>query len=118
MRCDLLAILASADARGSISPDGARLLDNIALFCELCREEDRLSGPKPFASAHSRFRYFRCEDRSVDYEAFGDGWGAVTLLSGLPGRARDTWLAANARDVPVLSLDGLRAELGIDPAQA
>jgi predicted kinase len=40
----------------------------------------------------------------------------VTLLSGLPGAGKDTWLAAHAGDMPVISLDDLRAELDIDPA--
>jgi predicted kinase len=115
-RCDLLAILASADARGRICPDSTRLFDNIALFRELCREEDCLSGPKAFASAHSRFLYFRREDRSAGYEAFDDWHGQVTLLSGLPGMGKDSWLRSHAGDMPVISLDDLRAELDIDPA--
>lgn len=115
-RCDLLAILAAADARGRICPDGQRLLDNIALFRELCGEEGCLDEPKPFASAHSRFLYFRREDRSADYEAFDDWHGAAVLMSGLPGAGKDTWLAANAGDMPVISLDDLRAELDVDPA--
>jgi predicted kinase len=117
-RCDLLAILASADARGRICPDGPRRLDNVALFRELCREEGCLAQPKAFASDHSRFLYFRRQDRSADYEAFDDCHGAVTLLSGLPGVGKDTWLAAHAGDLPVISLDDLRAKLGIDPADA
>lgn len=107
-RCDLLAILAAADARGRICPDCARLLDNITLFRELCREENCLA-------AHSRFLYFR-RDRSADYEAFDDWHGQVTLLSGLPGMGKDTWARAHAGDAPVISLDDLRAELDIDPA--
>lgn len=115
-RCDLLAILASADARGRICPDGARLLDNIALFRELCREEGCLAAPRAFASAHSRFLYFRRDDRSADYEAFDDWAGAVTLLAGLPGAGKDTWIAAHAGGLPVISLDALRGEMDIDPA--
>lgn len=117
-RCDLLAILAAADVRGRICPDGVRLLDNIALFRELCDEEDCLAKPKAFASAHSRFLYFRREDRSADYAAFDDWRGDVTLLSGLPGSGKDSWIAANAGDMPVISLDELRGELDIDPADA
>jgi predicted kinase len=115
-RCDLLAILTTADARGRICPDGPRLLDNIALFRELCREEGCLARPKAFASDHSRFLYFRREDRNADYEAFDDWQVAVTLMSGLPGSGKDTWLSINASDTPVISLDDLRAELEIDPA--
>ena len=38
----------------------------------------------------------------------------VTMLSGLPGGGKDTWVAANLPDVPVVSLDDLRDELGVD----
>ena len=115
-RCDLLAILAAADARGRVCPDAARLLDNIALFTELCCEEGCLSQPKAFASAHSRFLYFRLEHRAADYEAFDDWQGEATLLSGLPGSGKDTWLAANAGGREVISLDDLRDDLDVDPA--
>jgi predicted kinase len=117
-RCDLLATLSAADARGRICPDGQRLLDNIALFRDLCREEGCLTEPKTFASPHSRFLYFRREDRSADYEAFDDWHGAVTLMSGLPGCGKDTWLAANAGHMPVISLDDLREALDVDPTDA
>ena len=115
-RCDLLAILARADARGRICPDGARLLDNIALFRELCREEDCLTRPKAFASDHSRFLYFRLAHRSADYEAFDDWQGEAILLSGLPGSGKDTWLKANAAGRAVIALDDLRADMDVDPA--
>ena len=117
-RCDLLAVLAAADARGRRCPDREALLDNIALFVELCREQDCLSHPKRFASTHSRFLYFRKEDRQADYEAFDDWCGAAKLLSGLPGSGKDTWLAVHAGDGAVVSLDDLRVELGVDPEDA
>ena len=115
-RCDLLAILATADARGRICPDAAHLHDNIALFTELCRDEGCLSQPKPFASAHSRFLYFRLEHRTANYKAFDDWESEATLLSGLPGSGKDSWLAANAGGREVISLDDLREDLDVDPA--
>lgn len=39
----------------------------------------------------------------------------MTVLSGLPGSGKDTWIAAHAADSPVVSLDALRAELGVPP---
>jgi predicted kinase len=115
-RCDLLAILATADARGRICPDSARLFDNIALFGELCRDEGCLFQPKAFTSAHSRFLYFRLEHRSPDYAAFDDWHSEAVLLSGLPGSGKDTWLAGNAGGRAVISLDDLREALDVDPA--
>ena len=37
----------------------------------------------------------------------------VVLMSGLPGSGKDTWLAHRRPELPVLSLDALRAELSI-----
>src|SRR5215813_7931140 len=71
-RCDLLALLAKADANGRICADRGRLLDNIALFTEHCREQVCYSEPRRFASAHSRFLYFRKASRAPDYEAYDD----------------------------------------------
>ena len=38
----------------------------------------------------------------------------VTMMSGLPGSGKDTWLAANRPDLPVVSLDDLRGELDVE----
>jgi predicted kinase len=116
-RCDLLAILATADARGRVGPDPDRLLDNIALFRELARDERCLAEPKRFASAHSRFLYFRKDERAADYEAYDDWPGRVTLLSGLSGSGKSTWIAGNGGEAALVSLDDLREELDVDPAE-
>lgn len=112
-RCDLLATLAKADANGRICADRGRLIDNIELFAALAREEDCWAQPKPFASAHSRFLYFRKDDRAADYAAYDDWEGHATLLSGLPAAGKSTWLAANGGDAMVVSLDDLRHELDV-----
>jgi predicted kinase len=115
-RCDLLAILATADATGRICPDAGRLMDNIALFHELARQEQCLAEPKRFASPHSRFLYFRKPERAADYEAYDDWPGRATLLSGLPASGKDEWIVENAGAADVVSLDDLREELDVDPA--
>lgn len=115
-RCDWLALLAESDVRGRICPDRQRLLDNVALFAEICREEGCLSGPRPFASDHARFLYFRDDSRHPDAPAFDDTRCEAVLLSGLPGSGKDHWLRENLSERPAVSLDALRAELGVDPA--
>ena len=115
-RCDWLTMLARADVNGRVCSDAGKLLDNVALFAELAAEEGCASAPRAFASDHSRFLYFRRQDRAADYHAHDDCRNEVTLLSGLPASGKDTWLAANAANAEVVSLDDLRARLGIDPA--
>jgi len=108
----LLALLARVDALGRICADQEELLANISLFEELCRECGCLELPRAFPSAHSRFEYFRSEGRSPDYLAHEDFACRVTVISGLPGAGKDTWISDHMPGVPVVSLDALRIELG------
>ena len=41
----------------------------------------------------------------------------ITILSGLPGSGKDRWLRENRPDLPVVSLDRIRAEMGIGPTE-
>jgi predicted kinase len=115
-RCDLLALLAEADARGRVCGDAARLLDNVALFEEYSREQGCLTAPYPFPSDQARFLYFRGPGRDPAYEAYDDTRCEVALMSGLPGAGKDHWLRGHLADRPVIALDAIRAELGIAPA--
>lgn len=112
--CSHLALVAEADIRGRVCRDLPRILDQIALFVELCREAGCLDGPKTFANDHSRVEYFRKPGRDADYAAFDDTKLEVTMLSGLPGSGKDTWVARHAGDRPVISLDGIRDEMDLE----
>lgn len=115
-RCDHLALLAEADVRGRVCPDRGRMLDNVALFHEYCREQGCLTEPWAFASDHARFLYFVQEGRQPDapaHEAFRAG---AVVMSGLPGAGKDHHIRQHLADWPVVSLDALRTELEIDPA--
>ncbi|HEY9429965.1 MAG TPA: AAA family ATPase [Blastocatellia bacterium] len=116
-RCDLLALVAEADARGRICDDRRRLLDNIALFAQYSLEQGCPNAPRKFPSDHSRFLYFRKEDRDPDYLAFDDTICEVIVMSGLPGAGKDHWIAASGPEWPVISLDELRHEMKIAPTE-
>jgi putative nucleotidyltransferase with HDIG domain len=115
-RCDRLALLAEADVRGRVCQDQGRLLDNVALFAEFCRGEGCLDAPRPFASDHARFLFFQDEGRHPDAPAHEDFRAEVVVMSGLPGAGKDHWIKHNLPDWPVVSLDALRGELDVDPA--
>jgi predicted kinase len=120
VRCDWLSLVAAADGRGRRCADASdqqRILDNVELFEELCREHACWHGPREFASDHSRFIYFRKEDRDPSYAAYDDTICEVTVMAGLPGVGKSTWIAEHAGEQAVISLDALRTELGIDPAE-
>jgi len=116
-RCDLLALVTEADARGRICADQQKLLDNILLFQQYATEQGCLSQPKQFPSDHSRFLYFRKEDRDPDYLAHEDTICEVVMMSGLPGAGKNFWIAQNRPEWPVVSLDEIRREMKISPTE-
>ncbi|MEU3306269.1 AAA family ATPase [Nocardiopsis sp. NPDC055551] len=116
-RNDDLVLLATADILGRCCGDTAEVLENIDLYTEYCAEQRCLDGPRDFPSDHARFWFFRKPDRDPDYAAHDDTRLTVTVMSGLPGAGKDHWIGENRPDLPVVSLDALRAELGI-PATA
>jgi predicted kinase len=67
-----------------------------------------------FSSDAARVLFFRDDRRhplSPAHEAYST---EVVLMSGLPGAGKDHYLRTNQPDVPVISLDGIRQEMGID----
>jgi predicted kinase len=117
-RCDHLALVAEADARGRRCADGQRLLDNIALFRELCTETECLDRPAPFPSAHARVLYLRGDTSDPRYRPHESFRSDVVVMSGLPGSGKDSWVRANLPGWPVVSLDQIRGELDVDPADS
>jgi predicted kinase len=114
-RCDLLALVAEADIRGRECADLGKVLDNIELYREFCREEGCFTEPRRFASEHTRFIYFRSQGRHPDVEAYDDTKMEVVVMSGLPGAGKDTYVRQHFAELPIVSLDALRAELDVDP---
>ncbi|WP_433323231.1 AAA family ATPase [Spirillospora sp. CA-294931] len=114
-RNDDLVLLATADILGRICSDTEEVMENIALYEEYCAEQGCLDVPRVFPSDHARFWYFRKPGRDPDYAAYDDSRCSVTVLSGLPGVGKDHWIARNRPGLPVVSLDRLRAELGVSP---
>jgi putative nucleotidyltransferase with HDIG domain len=112
----LLYLFALADTRGRDTDAMSRPEENLHLWKLMAEEEDCFVQPYPFATDHARFTFFRNpipENRF--YTPFEDFSCTVTLLAGLPGSGKDTWLSRNRNDLPTVSLDSVREELDIDP---
>ena len=109
----LLAMLAEADMRGRICADAQRVLDNIALFCELARDDGCFEQPRAFADAHTAVSYFRGADVHPNYPLFQEPGSRVIVMSGLPASGKNTWVNAHYPDLPVISFDDAREELGL-----
>jgi predicted kinase len=115
-RTDLLALLAEADFRGRLSHATDDVMTRIGLFPDFCREAGCWAGPRAFASDHSRFVYFRTPTAHPTLDVYDDTRSAVTVLSGLPGSGKDTWVREHAGGPEVIALDDIREELDVDPA--
>jgi len=112
-----LALLAEADARGRICADQEQILERIELFVAWAEELGCLETPYAFPSNQARFLYFRSPSRSRLAPGYDDSRGEAIVLCGLPAAGKSSWAREHAGDRPLISLDALRAELGIDPSK-
>ncbi len=115
-RFDLLAIFAEADHRGRLCTVPEDTLGCIRMFPDFCREIGCWDTPFPFPNAHTRFEYFRNEAAHPSLHLFDDTVCEVTVMCGLPGSGKSTWIAKHRPDSPVVSLDDIREELDVTPA--
>jgi predicted kinase len=115
VRCHLLALVAESDALGRTCADQRRILDNVELFRAYCEEHECLEAPLAFPSAHARFLYLGGRQRDATHEPHEDFRCEVVLMSGFPGAGKDRWASENLAGWPVVSLDRVRAELGVSP---
>jgi predicted kinase len=109
----LLCAVAEADMRGRHYHGKADCLVDIELFREMAREEGCYGTPRLFADAHTRIAYFRGAGISPDYSHHQEAGSKVTVLAGLPASGKDTWVSRNCAQLPVISFDNAREELGL-----
>ena len=109
----LLAMLAEADMLGRVCADQQQVLDNIALFCEVARDEDCFGQPRRFADAHTAVSYFRGAQVHPDYALFQEPGSQVIVMSGLPASGKNSWVAKHHPNLPVVSFDDAREALGL-----
>jgi putative nucleotidyltransferase with HDIG domain len=111
----LLYLLALADTRGRQTADMARPEDNLGLWKLVADENGCFERPFAFANDHARFLFYDGKLSSLHYTPREDYRCAVTLMSGLPGSGKDTWLECHRPELPVVSLDDLRIDLEVEP---
>lgn len=109
----LLYLFALADTRGRDTDSMSRPEENLHFWKLVAEEAGCYEMPFRFASDHARFIYFRSDDADLHYEPHENHRCVVTLLSGLPGSGKDTWLRKYHPDLPVVSLDDVRQSLDV-----
>lgn len=113
----LLYLFALADTRGRTTREQSRPEETLHFYRGVVEENGCFEEPYRFANDHARFLFFRDALSSLHYVPHEDYRSTVTLMSGLPGSGKDRWLAQNHPDLPVVSLDELRDEHGVDPTE-
>ncbi len=109
----LLYLFALADTRGRTTTEMGRPEENLHLWKLASEENSCFDQPYPFANDHARFLFYRQREPNLHYIPHEDYSCTVTMLSGLPGCGKDTWLSKTHNELPVVSLDEIRAELKV-----
>ncbi|APZ93363.1 AAA family ATPase [Fuerstiella marisgermanici] len=111
----LLYLFALADTRGRDTDSMTRPEENLQYWKLTAEESDCYDQPYPFANDQARFLFYRNTDPNLHYVPHEDFSCTVTMLSGLPGSGKDTWLSRHRDDLPVVSLDEIRNEMKVEP---
>jgi predicted kinase len=111
----LLYLFALADTRGRDASEMSRPEDNLHLWKLLAEEHGCFTGPYAFANDHARFLFYRDQLSSLHYVPHERYRCIVTLMSGLPGAGKDTWLMKHRPGLPVVALDVIRGALDVEP---
>lgn len=117
VRHDLLFILAVADLRGRDAIEGQRSQDDLICYRELAKEQKCFGQPYPIANDHARFLLGRRQLTNLHYTPHQEFSCRVTMMSGLPGSGKDSWLREHRPELPVVSLDAFRKRLGVSPTE-
>lgn len=105
--------LADATGRTTINPDHRQeAMEWVELFEIMSMEHGVFNMEPKFKDNHSRFMF--CQDPEkwhFDTPVYDDYRGGMTIVSGLPGSGKSTWIEMNAAGRPIVSLDDLRRQL-------
>lgn len=113
----LLYLFALADTRGRQAKEMSRPEENLHLWKLAAEEHDCFETPYAFVNPHARFLFYRDQLSSLHYTPHLNDRCTVTLMSGLPGAGKDTWLARHRPKTPVVALDAIREALDIEATE-
>jgi predicted kinase len=109
---------ADQDGRICLQPDGGD--DNLELLriyledASVNAGADLTTSAFPFASDEARLRFLNSKNNELFVYTPQPAQGSrMILMSGLPGSGKDTAIQTHFPDLPVVSLDDLREEMGI-----
>ncbi|MDB6066214.1 MAG: polynucleotide kinase [Pedosphaera sp.] len=110
----LLYLFALADTRGRKTAETSRSEEKLRFWQIIAEENQCFDQPYPFLNDQARFLFHRQALSSLHYTPREDFRCTVTLMSGLPGAGKDTWLGKHRLGLPIVALDQIRDDLGMD----
>jgi putative nucleotidyltransferase with HDIG domain len=113
----MLYLFALADTRGRLATEMSHPEENLHLWKLVADDHACFERPYAFANDQARFLFYRGQLSSLHYTPHEKYRCRVTLMSGLPGAGKDTWLACHHPDLPAVSLDAVREELDVDATE-
>lgn len=114
-RTHLLAMLAKADVLGRECQDKDDLLERVDYFELGCQVYKCWGIPKEFESDLARYTYLNANMDYSEFVPYDNSKFEVHMLSGIAGSGKDYYINQELPKLPVISLDGIRRELGIKP---
>lgn len=115
VRLPLLYQLGRADVLGRECSDKEAACDTVDYFKAYAEETGCWEDKIKFANEYTRFTYFEKRDRWMGAQLYDTTQFDVYVMSGLPLSGKDTYIEKELSGFPVVSLDDIRAELGIRP---
>lgn len=114
MPLDCLISVATADMLGRDYEKKQDCLDDIELFTEIAKEENCYDNPRLFTDDITRVEYFR-SNGAIDpnYSFWKQTKSHVFVMCGMPASGKNTWVEKNLGNLPVVSYDDAKEELGL-----
>ena len=109
--------LSYADVRGRRTENPEEFIEYVEWFAEYARELGIWEHPYSFANPYTKASFFMWDDLWQGTDLFDNTEFDVFLLSGLPLAGKDSWIEKNGGEIPMISLDQIRGEMGSPPAK-
>ena len=110
---DCLLEVAYADMNGRHFVDKQNALDDIKLFHEVISEENCLTRPYAFPDDITKVEYFLKKNIANNYPFYKETGSNGIMLSGLPCSGKSSVRNTQYKDLPVISFDDIKEELGV-----
>lgn len=117
VRLELLYLLGKADVLGRECSDRDTALDTVEYFKSYAVENGCYEERIRFANEYTRSCYFEKRVMWTGESLYDPTGFDVYVMAGLPLSGKDTYIQSALPDIPEISLDQIREEMGIRPTE-